>query len=236
MMRAAWIVLRKELLDALRDRRTLLMVLLSSVAIGPLVLVLLSTLVSGMEERAETRQVLVAGIEHAPTLRNYLERQTYQVVAPPPDYERQLVDNSLGDPVLVIGPAFEAELQRGEPPRVEIVGSSANPRANAGSSRLARLLGGFQHEQVTLRLAWRGVAPAALQAIEIDERDLASPAARAALPPAPTPARHTRRWRGRHVASADGRLRPCPVGSCAVRAPPAASATSGGQAAPPGQT
>ena len=34
-MKAAWIVYRKELLDALRDRRTLLMVLLSSVAIGP---------------------------------------------------------------------------------------------------------------------------------------------------------------------------------------------------------
>ncbi len=31
-----------------------------------------------------------------------------------------------------------------------------------------------------LRLAWRGVSPAALQAIEVDERDLASPAARAA--------------------------------------------------------
>jgi len=45
---AAWIVLRKELLDALRDRRTLLMVLLSSVAVGPLVLVLLSSLVSGL--------------------------------------------------------------------------------------------------------------------------------------------------------------------------------------------
>ena len=70
---------RKELLDALRDRRTLLMVLLSSVAIGPLVLVLLSTLVSGIEQRAETREVVVAGIEHAPTLRNYLERQTYRV-------------------------------------------------------------------------------------------------------------------------------------------------------------
>ena len=37
-MRQALAVFRKELLDALRDRRTLLMVLLSSVAIGPLVL------------------------------------------------------------------------------------------------------------------------------------------------------------------------------------------------------
>jgi sodium transport system permease protein len=177
---AAWIVLRKELLDALRDRRTLLMVLLSSVAVGPLVLVLLSTLVSGIEKRAETREVVVLGIEHAPTLRNYLERQTYRVLPAPQDHEQQLKSNRLGEPVLVIGPDFEAELARGEPPRVELVGNSANQRASAGASRVMRLLQGFQQEQSALRLSWRGVSPAALQAIELDERDLASPAARAA--------------------------------------------------------
>jgi hypothetical protein len=58
--------------------------------------------------------------------------------------------------------------------------SSANPRSLAAASRLARLLQGFAQEQAMLRLAWRGVSPASLQAIEVDERDLASPAARAA--------------------------------------------------------
>ena len=47
-------------------------------------------------------------------------------------------------------------------------------------ARHVRLLSGFQQEQATLRLAWRGVAPSALQSIRIDERDLASTAARAA--------------------------------------------------------
>ena len=40
-------------------------------------------MVSGLEQRAETREVWVAGIEHAPTLRNYLERQTYRVLPAP---------------------------------------------------------------------------------------------------------------------------------------------------------
>ncbi len=80
----------------------------------------------------------------------------------------------------MIGPGFEAELARGEAPRVELVLSSANPRAQAGASRASRLLQGFAQEQAMLRLAWRGLSPAALQAVEVDERDLASPAARAA--------------------------------------------------------
>ena len=50
---AAWTVFSKELRDALRDRRTLMVVLLSSVAMGPLVLVAVSTLVAGIEKRAE---------------------------------------------------------------------------------------------------------------------------------------------------------------------------------------
>ena len=76
MIAAVRTVLQKELRDALRDRRTLLAIVLSSVAMGPLVLVLLSTLVAGIEERAESREIVVAGIEHAPTLQNYLQRQT----------------------------------------------------------------------------------------------------------------------------------------------------------------
>jgi sodium transport system permease protein len=179
-MGAASVVFRKELLDALRDRRTLLMVLLSSVAIGPLVLVLISTLVSGLEKRAEQREVLMVGIEHAPTLLNYLQRQTYTVRAAPADYERQLQDSKLAEPVLVVGADFEAELRRGVAPRVEVVSSSTNPRAQAGSGRVFRLLQGFSQEQASLRLAVRGVAPAALTAIEVEERDLADPAARAA--------------------------------------------------------
>jgi sodium transport system permease protein len=177
---AAWTVLRKELRDALRDRRTLLTIVLSSVAVGPLVLVLLSTLVAGMEQRAESREIFVVGIEHAPTLRNFLERQTYRIRPAPERFEQQLQNKRLGEPVLVIPETFEADLVRGESPRVELVLSSANPRAQAGAARLARLLQGFSQEQAMLRLAWRGVAPASLQAIEVDERDLASPAARAA--------------------------------------------------------
>jgi sodium transport system permease protein len=180
MMAGAWTVFRKELLDALRDRRTLFMVLLSSVAIGPLVLVLISALVSAIERRAEARELVVVGIEHAPTLRNYIERQTYRLSVAPPDYEKQLNESSLGDPVVVIEKGFEAALQRGEQPLVEVVGSASNQRAQAGSGRVVRLLQGFNREQALLRLAVRGVAADSLQPVQVEERDLADPAARAA--------------------------------------------------------
>jgi sodium transport system permease protein len=177
---AAWAVFRKELVDALRDRRTLLTVFLSSVAMGPLVLVLISSLVSDLEQRADAREVVAVGLDNAPTLRNFLLRQTYTVKEAPPDYEEQLQSSRLGDPVMVVPADFEAVLSRGEMPVVEVVSSSANQRAQSGVGRIGRLLEGFNQELGSLRLAVRGVAPGALRAVDIDERDLANPASRAA--------------------------------------------------------
>ena len=179
-MSGAWVVFRKELLDALRDRRTLLMVLLSSVAIGPLVLVVISTLIANFEKRAEAREVVVQGMAQAPTLRNYLERQTYTITAAPADFEKQLRDSKLGDPVVVVPADFEALLARGETPVVELFSSAANQRAQGSVRRIQRLLQGFNQERATLQLAVRGVSPSLLEAVQIEERDLANPATRAA--------------------------------------------------------
>ena len=179
-MKAAWRVFCKEWVDALRDRRTLLMVLLSSVAVGPLVLVLVSSLVSGIEQRAEARVVWVVGIEHAPSLRNYLERQTSSVRAAPADHEEALRRGRLGDPVVVVPPNFEADLARGELPVVELLSASGNQRAQTGLPRVRALLRGFDAERQALMLAMRGTSAAMLQSIVLEERDLGTPAERAA--------------------------------------------------------
>jgi sodium transport system permease protein len=172
-------ILRKELIDALRDRRTLLTVLISSVLMGPLVLLAISGLVASLESSAEQREVVVAGLNDAPSLRNYFERQTFTVRAAPADYEAQLRSAKLTDAVIVVTQDFEAALQRGDAPIVEIVSDSANQRSQASSNRTARLLGGFSRERATLNLAVRGVSPDALEPVQVDERDLASTQTRA---------------------------------------------------------
>jgi sodium transport system permease protein len=177
---AMWTVFAKELKDALRDRRTLMVVFVTSVAMGPLVLFLLSSLVDKYEKRAESRELVAVGLDAAPTLRNFLERQTYLVKPAPADWERQLKDSKLGDPVVVIPPDFEAELAHGEAPRIELVYSSANGRAQGGVARIERLLQGFDQEQASLRLVARGVAPSVMSVSRVDEHDIADNAARAA--------------------------------------------------------
>ena len=179
-MGAAWQVFRKELLDALRDRRTLLMVLLSSVAIGPLLLVALSALVADFEARAEAREVYAVGLAQAPTLQNYLLRQAWTLQAAPGDYEAAMVKRSFGHAVLVVPAGFERDLADGVAPRLTVVSASANNRAQGEASSLAHLLRGFNQEQAGLRLVMQGVSPGLLQVVQVNEQDLADPRVRAA--------------------------------------------------------
>ena len=172
-------VFRKEIVDALRDRRTLLTVLVSTVLMGPLVLMAISALVASLEAPAEQREVYLAGLEHAPTLQNFLARQTYTVKPAPADYEARLRKGTFGDPVVVVPADFERALLRGDAPLVEIVSDSANQRAEASTARIERLLAGFVREHVMLGLALRGVSPRLLEPMEIGARDLASTQTRA---------------------------------------------------------
>lgn len=175
----ARVVYAKEMIDALRDRRTLLVVLLSSVLLGPLVLIALSGLVASLEARAEKREVFIVGVEHAPSLRNFLERQSSVVRDAPADYEVRLRDSSLGDPVVVVPSGFEQGLLRGDMPTLELVSDSANKQAESGVGRVQRLLQAFSRERAMLGLALRGVSADLLEPLEIAERDLASTQTRA---------------------------------------------------------
>lgn len=180
MMRGAWQVFTKELRDALRDRRTLLMVLLSSVALGPLLLVALSMLVAEFEARAEARDVYAVGLDTAPTLRNFIERQAWTVHTAPADHAEALVQRRFEHPVLVVPASFEADLAAGIAPELLLVSSSANQRAEGSAGSVAALLNAFSQEQASLRLVLRGVPPSALQAVTVQRRDLADARARAA--------------------------------------------------------
>jgi len=179
-MKLALIVFAKELADALRDRRTLLRLLIPALLMGPALLMALSGLIASLEERADRRELLVVGIEAAPTLKNFIERQTFTIKAAPADYEARLRATTLLEPVLVVPKDFEAKLLAGEAPTVEIVSDSANQRAAAGIGPIQRLLLGFNRERAMINMALRGVSTELLEPVDIEERDLASVQARVA--------------------------------------------------------
>ncbi|MFT7776178.1 ABC transporter permease [Roseateles sp.] len=183
-MKQALIVFAKELSDALRDRRTLLRLLIPALLMGPLLLMALSSLIASLETQAEKRTVVVYGTQNGPSLVNFIQRQTYTVITlgnakMREDYEAALRRGKIFAPLLVIPADFEKKLLHGESPVVELVTDSANQRASAGAGALRGLLRGFSQERATLSLALRGVSTELLEPIDVSERDLANAQARA---------------------------------------------------------
>jgi sodium transport system permease protein len=179
-MRAALVVFAKELKDALRDRRTWLVVLISSLVAGPVSLLLIAGIVSSAEESAARREVVIANAASAPTLVNFLQRNGASVRDAPADYREELLSGRLQNAVVVIPDDFGPRLASGEPVRLEVIFDETAQRAQTAVRTTIALLQGFNREQGTQRLLARGVSPQVLQPLQIEEVNLAGSRARGA--------------------------------------------------------
>ena len=172
-------VLRKELIDHLRDRRTALMVFTLSIVMGPLILIGLTYFISSVEEKAEKREVYVQGVENSPQLANFFARQDITLKDPKSDF-RELIKQGKHDAVLVIPKDFQDKFITGKA-EVELVYDDTRQDTGAAGGVLRRLLRAFNSEVTTQRLIARGVSPQLLRAVEVQDVNMGTPAQRAAM-------------------------------------------------------
>jgi len=179
-MNTAAIVFGKELKDALRDRRTWMVVLVTSILAGPLTLLLLSVFVSSVEQSAAKREIFVANASAAPTLVNYLQRSGASVKDAPEDYAAQIKSGRLQNAVILPPDDFEARLAAGETVRVQVIFDDSATQAQPAARAAMNSVRGFSRELGTQRLLARGVSPQLLAPIEINEVNVASGQSRGA--------------------------------------------------------
>lgn len=173
-------VFRKELKDALRDRRTWLIVLVTSILAGPLTLFLLSIFISSVEESAAKREIYVANASAAPTLVNFLQRAGATVKDAPEDYTAQVKSGRLQNAIIIVPPNFEARVAAGETVRMQVVFDETATKAQPATRAALTAVRGFTRELGLQRLLARGVSPQLMAAVEIEEVNLASSQARGA--------------------------------------------------------
>lgn len=162
----------KELVDALRDKRTMLMVLMIALFGMPFMMVIISESANRYESQVDKKDIWVAGLNNAPVLQNYFERQGYTIHAAPADYEQQLQTKELINPVLVVNKDFQEKLASGERPTVFIVLDVANQDSQTGVAPLRYLMQGFSSEMARLNLVMRGVSPDIVNVVDVKERHL----------------------------------------------------------------
>ena len=178
-MRQLIAIARKELVDGLRDRRSLATLLFSTVMTPALLGVLLTT-TAGSQRGAEDLTLPVVGAEHAPAFVTWLGQQTgVKVVAGPADPQQAVLDRT-EDVVLIIEPDFMDRMRRAQPAEVKLVAESSRDRSRPKVARVRALVGGYAGQLASLRLIARGVAPGIASPIRLEDVEVSSSQARLA--------------------------------------------------------
>ncbi len=185
MMRSVFVVFVKEIVDNLRDRRSLLTaVFVTPIAMPVLMVALISFQIERNIDTAEQSVELpVIGAENAPNLMRYLESRNIVVTNGPADgtAARESVLAGDQDVVLLVPRKFGKELSEMIPATVELYFDTANTSGNADIGRVRDALFAYNQTLAGIRLSARGVNPALLRPINIDHIDVSTPSGRAAI-------------------------------------------------------
>ena len=173
-------IVRKELVDTFRDRRSGTVTLLSSILAGPILLILIFNLMARQVDRAHDLTLPVKGAERAPAVVAFLERQQVTIATAPADYEDAIRRGDL-DVVLVVDKGFAADVAQGKPGRVQLVYDRSRDRARPSIEQAETLLAAYNRLWGEQRLLLRGVASTVGNPLRIESADLATPQQSGAL-------------------------------------------------------
>ncbi len=180
MLARILVVFRKELVDNLRDRRTLFGAT-ASILLGPAMLLLLFTVMGrANSERAERPLPLpVVGAEYAPNLISFLKQNNVDLLPGPSDPEAE-VRTDRQAVVLVIPESYGSDFRAGSPATVRLVADESRQRSASSVSRARRLLQAYSQQTAAARLMSRGVSPQVVSALAIENVDVSTPQSMAA--------------------------------------------------------
>ena len=173
------VVFRKEMLDGIRDRRSVMSVCISAL-VGPLLVGFMFNQLAERQREAQDIKIPVVGVERAPALMEWLRQQDgVEIVEGPQDAEEAVRERD-EDVVVVIDEEFGKDFSEARPAQVRLVADGSRPTAEPKVRRVRRLIERYSREIAVLRLIVRGVSPAIATPIRVEDIEVSSSQQRAA--------------------------------------------------------
>lgn len=178
-MNQVLVVFRKELRDAIRDRRSVLSALIFPL-LTPLLLIFMFQIAVDEIENPPAMRVAIAGEANAPGLVEELVAHDVEVETMERDSLADAVRDGEFPAALDIPPSYGERFREGFPAPVFFYKDGAARRHKRTADRIQRVIVGYSATVGTLRLISKGVPPATGQPIQVTAVDLSSSKARAA--------------------------------------------------------
>jgi sodium transport system permease protein len=169
----------KEVLDNLRDYRSwatgLFWALFGPLMMGGMIMMIGSSVREDIEKPLE---LPVQNPGNAPNLIRFLEQFNVEVQPAPADPEAAVKAGDL-NVVLVIPGDYAEDFSSSQSATVQLVMDSSRQSAQVDVNRIQNLLEGYSTYLGGMRLVVRGVSPQVMQAVNVEEMDVATPQSRA---------------------------------------------------------
>jgi sodium transport system permease protein len=184
-MRAIFVVLRKEVRENLRERRTVMSALLLGPVFVPLLFAGMLTIMLERNTAEADRPLLIAVAhgERAPNLLTYLTASGVRMTRV--DYDdaqaRDAVRMHRHKVVLLIPPEYPQQITAAGPAPVLLYADASDAANDRSAPRLRVLLAQYASELAHLRLIARGIDPLVLSVVAIQDVDVSTPASRSVL-------------------------------------------------------
>ena len=176
-LRNIGIVYHKELIDSLRDRRTIISMIVVPLLIMPLLTIgmgVLSVTLVGQAMK-EIPKVMILGGEDSPNVVAQLKQlRDVQVVPAEPDYAEEISDKKIRAAV-EIPPGFEDMLAAGETSTVKIYMYEGEMKSGFGADRLQRFFRELRDRTIREHLEARNLPESLTRPFDIQEKNVAPP-------------------------------------------------------------
>jgi sodium transport system permease protein len=170
------IVYRKELTEALRDRRTLLSSILIPLLLFPALAVGIGWAAAGVigEASRQPSKIMILGGDDSPAIVEGLRQvKTLRVVPTSGDYVN-LISNKKIRAAVEIPPGFQAAVERGEHPAVKIYIFSGDMKSAYGATRIERFFTEYRDDAVRKRLAAQQLPESLMKPFDVHQQNVVS--------------------------------------------------------------
>ncbi|HMD41882.1 MAG TPA: ABC transporter permease [Candidatus Acidoferrum sp.] len=171
------IVYRKELREALRDRRTLISSLLVPLVLFPLLTAGLGAAISVLmgQAKEEIYKVMIIGGEDSPRLVDDLRQlKTIQIMPLAQTWKDQIVDKTIRA-AIEIPVGFESDLSAEKSVTLKIYDYEGDLKSSLASGLIKEHLEGYREGVVKASLYLKNISPETLKPFEVEKQNVAPP-------------------------------------------------------------
>jgi sodium transport system permease protein len=176
-LRNIGIVYRKELVDSLRDRRTVISMVAVPLLLMPLLTVGMGVLSAKLVGQAmeEVPKVMILGGEDSPSVRAELDQlKDVQIIPAKPDYAEEISNQQIRAAV-EIPKDFDARLDAGEAMTIKIYMYEGELKSGFGANRLQKFFRDLRDRSIREHLRARQLPQSLVRPFDIEEQNVAPP-------------------------------------------------------------